>query len=417
MSAIPTVSAPAAPLAIRWARVFAALFLGLMLLEVGGRLLIWRWSGRPYRSLAPYRWSAYGLVRNNPDLNSPAFQINRNGFRDFKDYQPTKRPGTLRVLLMGGSTLYSGLGRWIIPGIQRVDSGHTISQYMEKELRADPALAGVEIEVINAGVNFNRVVEISSAYLTEYVHWRPDFVIVCGSANNFGYAPAAGTVHQHQFGIQQPHPWHLEFQRMVNDRSVLANVERSYRGIEEHCAVMALGRKATDKLVNAGFRVREQLTRRLRLTPPGPPAPPLADLAEADLYINEYLGYADAMVSVARRHGQQVSFFWEHFIAHLDGIKPFTPMERLLYQHNRPSTAEEDARFEHHARGRVRDYCATQQVPFLDPLEALRHSDETVFIDYLHYTKEGNRFMARFMHEQLKPALHRRAQELRVPRP
>jgi hypothetical protein len=43
----------------------------------------------------------------------------------------------------------------------------------------------------------------------------------------------------------------------------------------------------------------------------------------------------------------------------------------------------------------------------------LKTNRETLFIDYLHYTKEGNRAMARFIHEQMRDTFRRRAQMLR----
>jgi hypothetical protein len=52
-------------------------------------------------------------------------------------------------------------------------------------------------------------------------------------------------------------------------------------------------------------------------------------------------------------------------------------------------------------------------VTFLNPLDVLKTNRETLFIDYLHYTKEGNRAMARFIYEQLKETFRRRAQMVR----
>jgi hypothetical protein len=36
-----------------------------------------------------------------------------------------------------------------------------------------------------------------------------------------------------------------------------------------------------------------------------------------------------------------------------------------------------------------------------------------VYIDYIHYTREGNRFMAKFMYDSLRDAIHERAARLR----
>ena len=43
----------------------------------------------------------------------------------------------------------------------------------------------------------------------------------------------------------------------------------------------------------------------------------------------------------------------------------------------------------------------------------MKTNRDTLFIDYLHYTKEGNRAMARFIHEQMADTFRRRAQSVR----
>ncbi|MDQ6830544.1 MAG: hypothetical protein M3081_16925, partial [Gemmatimonadota bacterium] len=208
-------SAPAPPpeesTAIHWARVAAVLVLALLSCEVVARVYVRVWSGQSFQSMSFYDWSPYGLVRNNPRLTSPAFHINANGFRSYRTYDREKPPRTLRVLMLGGSVLYSGLGRTFLQHEGRVTSDATMAQYLERRLQTDSALAGINIEVINGAVNFNRIVEASSGYLAEYIFWRPDVVIVCGSANNFrAYWPLADETDQHNV-LQSVHPWRAEF--------------------------------------------------------------------------------------------------------------------------------------------------------------------------------------------------------------
>src|ERR1043165_3155531 len=62
---------------------------------------------------------------------------------------------------------------------------------------------------------------------------------------------------------------------------------------------------------------------------------------------------------------------------------------------------------------RLSEFCDERGVTFLNPLDVLKTDCETVFIDYWHYTKEGNRAMAQFIYEQMKDTFHRRAQMLR----
>ena len=64
---------------IRWARIAAVLVVILGLVEAASQLFTYVWAGQPYRSFAKYRWSPYGLVRNNPELTMPGYTINANG--------------------------------------------------------------------------------------------------------------------------------------------------------------------------------------------------------------------------------------------------------------------------------------------------------------------------------------------------
>ena len=92
----------------------------------------------------------------------------------------------------------------------------TIAQYLQQRLSDDPALAGLKVEVINAAVNFNRIVEVSAAYIAEWVFWNPDLVLVFGSANNVGgRLPPKDLIQERVFNIQSSHPWLVEHERTV----------------------------------------------------------------------------------------------------------------------------------------------------------------------------------------------------------
>src|ERR1051325_7159839 len=135
--------------------------------------------------------------------------------------------------MLGGSTLYSGIASTHIKGAERGDSDATVAQVLEQELRADPALAGMNVEVINAAVNFNRIVEISGGYLAEYAHWQPDVVIVFGSANNFNVSmPERGEVYRREYGVQADHAWKSDFDRAATyPEDKLASVALAKKGL------------------------------------------------------------------------------------------------------------------------------------------------------------------------------------------
>jgi hypothetical protein len=398
---------------IRWGRIFGLLVVSLLVVELASQVYVYFWAGERFRSFQKQTWSPYGLVRNNPDLTLPGFHHNRNGFRNQKDFTPQKPPNTLRVLMLGGSTLYSGIASTHIEGAERVDSDGTAAQFLEQELRNDPDLAGLNIEVINAAVNFNRIVEISGGYLAEYAHWQPDVVIVFGSANNFNVSmPERGEVYRREYGIQPDHAWKLEFDRAANRKTFLATAEHVLLFVEAHLASVALAKKGLTSAIDDAFALSEQ-----RSFFRGEQKPKTyADREECDVYINEYLGYSDALVAMAKRQDQDVAFFWEYFLRHLGDIRPFSDKEGAVYDKIHQGQNQQEIAFNFYARDRLADFCRQRGVTFLNPLDVLKSYRGTIFIDYLHYTKEGNQVMARFIHQQMKETFRKRAERIRQAR-
>lgn len=383
------------------------------MIELAAQIFVYAWSGERFRSLTKYNWSAYGLVRNNPDLNSRAFQINRNGFRDLRDYEKRKPENTLRVMLFGGSVLYAGVGGTaVLQDEGRVTSGETISQYLAAKMESDRQLAGVDIEVLNAAVNFNRIVEISSSYLAEYIFWDPDVVVFLGSANNVGrVVPPKQAILDRRHTLQSSHPWQQDFERLVVEKSLGSLFENALRVGEEQLASMALARMAVTRLVDGLWsRVKAG-----RLNPGERTASDKSDVLagreEFDLYFRDYAGFVEAVVAAAQRHDQVIAFFWEYFLGHMKGIKPLSDQEQSLYTVVRRPDSGRDYNF--YMRDRLRTLLARRGVPLIDPLPELRSSEETVFIDYLHYTKRGNEIMAGVIYDRLKDRFRAVAERIR----
>lgn len=389
-----------APATIRWSRIVCVLLVLMAVAEGTARLYVWFWAGKEYRSTALYRWSPYGLVRNNPDVTSPTFQINRNGFRNIEEFERLKPPNTYRVILLGGSVLYAGLASIFLQEEGRVGSDATIAQYLQRILAADPAFAGMRVEVINAAVNYNRIVETSAAYLAEYAYWNPDLVIVFGSANNFMGMPTAEEIRLRAHNVQGDHPWKKEFDRQVNQRDLSALAENALLTTSDHLASVAMLRKLLGKLLDSAIGL---IGRHSMLPPPKGDYRP-ATLEDEERYFNDYAAYADAMVAAARRHGQDIAFFWEYWLGDMQDIKPLSEREQWLYSHAR--RVPEQTAYAMRMRDRwVRNF-AERNVPYVDPLDLLRTSDQTLFIDYLHYTRRGNDMMARAAYDALKPVIH-----------
>lgn len=385
---------------IRWGRILACVLAAALVAEAFGQAYFRVWSGQWLRSTALYLWSPYGLVRSNPAATSPQYAINANGFRDLRDYARERRPGGVRVLLVGGSVLYSGIAETFLESERRVDSGSTIAQFLERRLEADPILAGVDVEVLNAAVNFNRIVEVATAYVGEYAWWDPDVVVVFGSANNF-FAPASsGAIRRGDAGVRATHPWRQDFERLANVGSLGAWLEQGIRLAADRSAVVTIGSKAAGKVLDAASTW-------VAVRAPRPVSPAVfEDAATGDdeaRYFRDYAAVVDGLVATARAEGQDVVFFWEYFLGDVRHVKPLSPDEVWLDR----TVHQGDAQTAFHARMRERwlGFMRDRGLPYVDPVNRLRRETDTVFIDYLHYTRRGNAVMADEVYDVLRPLL------------
>ncbi|MGE0392715.1 MAG: hypothetical protein AB7I25_08250 [Vicinamibacterales bacterium] len=391
--------APAA-VPVRWGRILACALAALLVGEAFGQAYFQIWSGQWLRSTALYLWSPYGLVRSNPAATSPQYAINANGFRDLRDYSRERRPGGVRVLLVGGSVLYSGIAETFLESERRVDSASTIAQFLERRLEADPVLAGVDVEVLNAAVNFNRIVEVATAYTGEYAWWDADVVVVFGSANNF-FAPAsAEAVRRGEAGVRAPHPWRQDFERLANVGSLGAWLEQGIRLAADRSALVTIGTKAAGKVLDAASAV---VAARAPRQGPAPAEAGAATVEEEARYFRDYAAVVDGLVATARAEGQDVMFFWEHFLGDVRAVKPLSADEAWLAR----AVNQRADQTAFHARMRERwlGFMRERGLPHVDPLDRLRRETDTVFIDYLHYTRRGNAIMADEVYDALRPII------------
>lgn len=402
----------------RWGRVLAVVVLVAFVLEAASQLFVWQWAGEPYRTFQVMTWSPYGLVRNNPDLTSPGFKHTPQGFRDTREYAQRKPPKTLRVMLLGASVLYGAVTptQNTEADESRTSSDETISRYLEDLMEADAAFAGVEVEVINAGVSFNRHPEMVSAYLTEYVFWQPDVVVVMASYNNLGMHPEPGLWSAGKASLLKPHPWRLEFERVVNDQTFASSVEKVLRSLGEASALVGLGLKGGGKVLDKSFGAARQAGARL-MPAPAPDRrarPAWTELLEV---VDAFLGYQAAMLAAAEHHGQHLAFFWEYRWVDIRDFrrqpKGFDPHAEYGVQAWTGDRTVDYRRAHFFYIDRIARWMETHGAHFIDPLREFVASRERIFVDYLHYTPAGNRVAAEVMFDRLRPVLVDRARVLR----
>ncbi|MGZ3158557.1 MAG: hypothetical protein ACXU7H_05695 [Burkholderiaceae bacterium] len=242
---------------------------------------------------------------------------------------------------------------------------------------------------MNAAVNFNRISELLPAYLNDYINWEPDVIIVGSSLNNFaGGITASGR-------LLGKHPWEAEFQRLVNDAGIASSFEVLFRRLSDNLVTVAVVGKFVQKL---GYYVE-----------PKPIASPSAKINPAipveekntdrlnEQNLGRFKSYASAMLAAAQTRNQKVVFFWEHDLWNSAAFKQLLPDEILLEKINPPL----DNPFYWQQRDWVRDFAKDAGAGFIDPQPEMAKYQDTIFIDYGHYTAGGNAFMAKVMASRL----------------
>jgi hypothetical protein len=137
--------------------------LGLVLAEVGLRLAGF---GSPILYLNDDLIGYMPVPSQRQIRSGGVVEINRFGMRA-PDYSLAKHPHTIRILMLGDSTLYGG---------SYVDQSQLYARLLERELKT--ALAPVNVEVWNMGVNgwgpYHKL-----GYVEKYGTFKADMAIIC----------------------------------------------------------------------------------------------------------------------------------------------------------------------------------------------------------------------------------------------
>ncbi len=118
---------------------------------------------------------AFLLYIPRPNFSSDGYaQHNAHGYRG-PQIPLHRKPHTLRVLFMGGSTTYG-------EGVKNPADSYPAQ--LGKLLERDPLLQGMQVEVINAGLRGGTSAEILTHYLLKYRYYRPDIVVLNPGGND-----------------------------------------------------------------------------------------------------------------------------------------------------------------------------------------------------------------------------------------
>ena len=124
------------------------------------------------------------FYRVNPEYRSRTVRVNAAGFRNDEEVTREKPANVVRIVMMGGSTVWGEDANYPFSGI--IDNRETIAAHLEAILngRAAARKVSVRVEVLNAGVVGYRLYQ-NLIYFNHYVaSFGPDLVISMDGHND-----------------------------------------------------------------------------------------------------------------------------------------------------------------------------------------------------------------------------------------
>ena len=394
---------------VRWGSLLRLLILTLLVAEVGARVGVYLWAGKPFRSLDPYVFMQDGGYWNNPDYTHPYFVHNSAGFRNTEEFAVQKPERTLRILAIGGSTLYSGVSVTPFGWPTKPGTDKVLTAFLRRRIEEDAAFTGWKVEVMNAGLNLSGLRENAVNFLANLSQYGPDVLLVFGSSNHFLHSSAVELAKP--FGSKPSRPFGERFELAANDRTLQGLAERAVRTATYYSAFWGASYRLLDRTFEAA-NARVQAA-----TAPRPPGASVADVdlplerlgyvvENLDVAYTEYAGFLEAIFAFCRVHGIRPALFWEYYLVNLHGVKPYSGYETALSEYylardSRGGWANTPLYF--HMRDRIAERARKSDVPMVDLIEDFRDYSGTVFNDYLHYSEDGNRWVAERIFARLRP--------------
>jgi lysophospholipase L1-like esterase len=126
----------------------------------------------------------YRFYRVNPDYRSESVRVNTAGFRNDEEITREKPKNVVRVVMMGGSTVWGDDAHYPFSGI--IDNRETIAAQLEAILnaRAQEQKLGVKVQVLNAGVMGYQLFQNLIYFNHEIAGFHPDLVILMDGHND-----------------------------------------------------------------------------------------------------------------------------------------------------------------------------------------------------------------------------------------
>jgi lysophospholipase L1-like esterase len=337
-------------------------------------------------------------VSHRPNYRGQWISTNAQGFRGTVDYGE-KAPGTLRVVVLGGSAVWGPL----------VHDDETTPAYLQEELEAQ---LGRPVEVINSGVTSERSSEELRRLIAYILPLKPDVVVVYDGRNDlfFGNSPKwdvakTPAVQNHEALVQQ--------QRADS----LAALTNQVWETSLHYSKFLSTLNTLSRVI--GERLQASAASALAAEPPAP-ATEVATTTPSSSSVStgpQVLAYQEAIaayktnlrhMAILLKSEDIVPIFALQAILQ-SGVKPLTPEEEVILQRLTPAIKTTISYYPD-LQVFFREFPETEAgVVALDYTRVFADVPDLMYYDDVHYTPQGNKIIAQRLADDIVTALEQKS--------
>lgn len=334
---------------------------------------------RSYRDIARMSYDPFLGYIPTAGGHDLGYRTNGQHLRYDEDLQTPKGEREIRIFVTGGSTAW-GAG---------VRQDQTYARLLEERFAAQAELEGFRVQVIPAGVGAYVTTQERIFLFNHLLDYEPDAIVMFSGANDV-YA-----------GYRGDHL--LKNQDFMNIRGALA--ASASRRIDPGVNPARLAKKDPPRW--ADHRIK--LLHRMKLTIHNVRHPYLKTPVYETLgsyppstTVEETLRNVHAVLAAARRHDFHFMFYLQPYL--VVTAKPLSDWERLLIEQSEretPSWPKHVREAYPVFRSRLAEDARRERYRFVDGDDAIKNTNEAVFVDDFHLGDRGNRLVADHLYGEL----------------
>jgi len=336
--------------------------------------------------------SSYQIWQHPPNYTtwSGLTHFNNYAFRRFEDISIKKAKDVVRVFIMGGSTAFGSQAMpgsifMKISGQGEYSSNETISAWMEKLL--NKKYPNKKFEVINGAVNWTNLHQQMLHYLRRIRSFQPDLIISIDGQNDSSLELT---------------PSFINVWDAADDlckKELFSNIKHELRPIfrKSHLAYLLAMLLFRTKTVEVDQSIVEKYS---KIKKADDYQKPIDDYYQKNASIvnksvSEYIHTMKYFSNIMRMDKVRHLFILQP-LTHLDKVKPLTKRERAIqgYLFSRPEHHYFRDNFYKGIVKKALEIRKNSKLPFWDFQDVFRNINYDAYVDYCHFSPEGNKAFA-----------------------